>query len=86
MGGEERVRRGSDDTEAAAAATGVGLLHPQVAGHDARLRRDLARQGIRMRTGNNETQIGSLLKFKVYCFKGNKNYLLARQTQNFSMS
>ena len=63
MGGEERVRRGSDDPETAAVETGVGLLHPQVAGHDARLRRDLARQGIRMRTGNNETQIGTMAVF-----------------------
>ena len=59
MDGEE-CRRGTVVPEAVAAETGVGLLHPQVAGHDARLGGDLARQGLRVRTGNT-TQIGSLM-------------------------
>ena len=52
MGGKERdLRRGNDDPEATASEVGVGLLHPQVAGHDARRGGDLARQGLRVRTG-----------------------------------
>ena len=51
VGGEECLRRASADSKAAATEIGLGILYPQVAGHDTRLGGDIARQGLRVRTG-----------------------------------